>query len=76
MTYVYTCSEQHETELFNVRVADKPINMPCSKCERIAWPAVTAPQGHMLFGRPEGYDKPSALKRSSYKTVNREGNPR
>ena len=77
--YEYQCREGHVTEKFYTTFseAEKDGDKPktCKVCRRSAKRIVSAPLPGMFFGNPEGYGKPSTLKRHNTKVVSaKEGN--
>lgn len=76
MTYDFKCGSGHVTERFCVPVKEieEGQAFTCPECGQPAFPAVVLNQGFQLLGNPDGYSKPSATKRHSYKKITENGN--
>lgn len=76
MTYEYRCNENHITTVYgmSVKTHEETTSVPCDKCDSQAFPIMSLPVAHHLYGNPNGYSKPSALKRHSYKLADKSGN--
>lgn len=74
--YEYRCTCGSDTEVFYRSIAEgqKHPTVICSVCGLEAGRVPSVPFPAHLYGNPEGYSKPSPLKRHSTKLASAEGN--
>jgi hypothetical protein len=69
----FKCSNEHVTEEFfkTISAGERAEWVVCPQCGERSSKIFSTPLGFGLYGDPAGYDKPSATKRHSTKTVSK-----
>jgi hypothetical protein len=72
----FVCENDHETEklFLSFKAAEGVETIDCETCGRPAERILSVPFQPLCFGNPEGYGKPAASKRYSYKLATQKGN--
>jgi hypothetical protein len=72
----FLCSREHVTEklFLSFKAAEGVDEVTCSECGEVATRIVSTPFPAHFYGNPDGYHKPSATKRTSYKLASERGN--